>query len=81
MCDNCTCNERTQSYEALKVSVEQQRRIIDDLDAVIGDQQAVIGELQTENAAKDREIKHLRGIIAKAGKLCERLTDQMAGAA
>lgn len=51
MCDNCTCNERTQSYEALKVSVEQQRRIIDQLEADAGKQQVVLGELQTENLA------------------------------
>lgn len=74
MCDNCKCNERTPSYEALKVSVEQQRRIIDDLDAAIGDQQAIIGELQTEN-------KRLRGMVAKGGKLTERLQDILAGAA
>jgi len=79
MCDNCKC--ACFDCEIKQRAINEQKRIIDDLDAAIGDQQAVIGELQTENAAKDREIKHLRGIIAKAGKLCERLTDQMAGAA
>lgn len=67
MCDNCMC-------ATYRLSIAEQKRIIDDLDAAIGDQQAIIGELQTEN-------RRLRGIIAKAGKLCERLTDQMAGAA
>ena len=79
MCDNCKC--ACIDCAVKQKAINEQKRIIDDLDAAIGDQQAVIGELQTENAAKDREIKHLRGIIAKAGKLCERLTDQMAGAA
>lgn len=78
MCDNCKC--ACLDCEIKQRSINEQKRIIDDLDAAIGDQQAVIVELQTESDAKDREIKHLRGIIAKAGKLCERLTDQMAEA-
>ncbi len=79
MCDNCKC--ACLDCEIKQRSINEQKRIIDDLDMAIGRQQTTIGELQTELAAKDREIKHLRGIIAKAGKLCERLTDQMAGAA
>lgn len=70
-----------QRAQTMELAVNEQRRIIDQLEADAGKQQVALGELQTENAAKDREIKHLRGIITKAGKLCERLTDQMAGAA
>lgn len=51
MCDNCNYKKRTPSYEALKVSVEQQRRIIDQLEADAGKKQVVLGELQTENLA------------------------------
>ena len=74
MCDNCKCDEIAPSYEALKVSVEQQRRIIDDLDAAIGDQQSIIGEQATE-------IQRLRRIVAKGGKVAERLQDIFWGAA
>lgn len=68
MCDNCTCNERTQSYEALKVSVEQQRRIIDQLEADAGKKQVALGELQTENLA-------LRTTIANTYARLQQMTD------
>lgn len=64
MCDNCNYKKRTPSYEALKVSVEQQRRIIDQLETDAGKQQVALGELQTENLALRTENSALRTTIA-----------------
>ena len=67
--------------QTLQLAVTEQKRIIDDLDASIGKQQVTIGDLQTELAAKDREIIRLRGMVGRGGKLVERLRDMLAGAA
>lgn len=78
MCDNCKC--ACLDCEIKQRSINEQKRIIDDLDAAIGRQQTTIGELQTELAAKDREIIRLRGMVGRGGKLVERLRDMLAGA-
>ena len=77
MCDNCkwACLD----CEIKQRAINEQKRIIDDLDAVIGRKQTTIGELQTELAAKDREITRLRGMVGRGGKLVERLRDMLAG--
>ena len=66
---------------SLRMDVDNQRIIINGLDAAIGRQQVTIGDLQTELAAKDREIIRLRGMVGRGGKLVERLRDMLAGAA
>ena len=65
---------------SLRMDVDNQRIIINGLDAAIGRQQVTIGDLQTELAAKDREIIRLRGMVGRGGKLVERLRDMLAGA-
>ncbi len=65
MCDNCKC-------ACIDCAVKQ-KRIIDDLDAAIGDQQSIIGEQATE-------IQRLRRMVAKGGKVAERLQDIFGGA-
>ena len=64
----------------MRMDVDNQRIIINGLDAAIGRQQVTIGDLQTELAAKDREIIRLRGMVGRGGKLVERLRDMLAGA-
>ena len=65
---------------SLRMDVDNQRIIINGLDAAIGRQQVTIGDLQTELAAKDREIIRLRGMVGRGGKLVERLRDMLGGA-
>ena len=65
---------------SLRMDVDNQSIIINGLDAAIGRQQVTIGDLQTELAAKDREIIRLRGMVGRGGKLVERLRDMLAGA-
>lgn len=77
MCDNCNYKEdQVPSYEALTVSVEQQRRIIDQLEADAGKQQVALGELQTENAALRNTIagiyEWMQTMIANAEAELER---------
>lgn len=72
MCDNCKC--ACLDCEIKQKAINEQKRIIDDLGAAIGKQQTTIVELQTE-------IKRLRGMVGRGGKLVERLRDMLAGAA
>ena len=78
MCDNCkwACLD----CEIKQRAINEQKRSIDDLDMAIGRQQTTIGELQTELAAKDREITRLRGMVGRGGKLVEPLRDMLGGA-
>lgn len=71
MCDNCKC--ACIDCAVKQKAINEQKRIIDDLDAAIGDQQSIIGEQATE-------IQRLRRMVAKGGKVAERLQDIFGGA-